>query len=64
MINEILDQSHQYYQDLKFWRQSAETISFPIRHITTRDDLIKESMVITSVLKDNQRQASAMSSLQ
>lgn len=64
LINEILDQSHQYYQDLKFWRQSAETISFPIRHITTRDDLIKESMVITSVLKDNQRQASAMSSLQ
>lgn len=63
LINEILDQSDYEYQVWEFWKQSAETISFPIRHITTRDDLIKESMVITSVLKDNQRQALAISSL-
>jgi ribosomal protein S12 methylthiotransferase accessory factor YcaO len=63
LINDLLVQPDYDYQAWKFWRQSTETIFFPIRHITTSDDLIKESMVITSVLKDNQRQSSAISSL-
>lgn len=63
LIHETLKHAKHDYQAWEFWKQSVETISFPIKHIMTRENLIQESMIITSVLKDTKRQASAISSL-
>jgi YcaO cyclodehydratase, ATP-ad Mg2+-binding len=64
LLDDLIKQSDHEYTSWQFWKHSHETVSFAPKHITTRDDLIKESIIITSVLKDNQRQASAISSLQ
>lgn len=64
LLDDLIKQSDHEYTSWQFWKHSHETVSFAPKHITTRDELIKESIIITSVLKDNQRQASAISSLQ
>lgn len=60
ILSDVFDNKHDAYQ---FWQSKNECTDFPLRQITSLQTLIQESMIVCSVIKDNQRQASAMSSL-